>query len=155
MFSFPPTLILRHRRENLKKCTLRGLETRPDFLFFTYPHDTLPDLSRYVLLTLDAPPLSMQDCHLGLFLIDGTWRYAATMEKQLPQPHLFQRRSLPAEFRTAYPRKQTDCQDPTKGLASIEALYAAYYVLGRTREELLNNFYWKETFFKLNGMLTF
>jgi pre-rRNA-processing protein TSR3 len=73
------------------------------------------------------------------------------MEKQLPQPHRFQRRSLPSHFKTAYPRKQTDCQDPTKGLASIEALYAAYCVLGRSREGLLDNFHWKEEFLKNNS----
>jgi len=96
MFTFPPTVILRHRRENLKKCSLRGLEERPDCRFFTYPKAELPDLSGYFLLTLGAPPISGQDAHLGIFLIDGTWRYAEQMQKQCPKPDLFQRRSLPS-----------------------------------------------------------
>lgn len=153
MFTFPPTIILRHRRENLKKCSLRGLEARDDCLFFTYPKDMLPDLSSYCLLTMDAPVLSEVDKDLGIFLIDGTWRYAELMERQLPKPHQFERRSLPAGFQTAYPRRQEDCPDPTRGLASVEALYLAYALLGRNTEGLLDNFYWREEFLQINRAL--
>jgi pre-rRNA-processing protein TSR3 len=151
MFLFPQTIILRHRKENLKKCSLRGLEERPDFRFFTYPKETLPDLTGYVLLTIDAPLLTAADRDFGIFLIDGTWTYAERMERQLPTPHRFERRSLPTHYRTAYPRRQHhDCPDPSRGLASIEALYVAYAILGRNAEGLLNHFYWKEEFLKLN-----
>ena len=150
MFLFPPTIILRHRKENLKKCSLRGLETRSDFRFYTYPKDQLPDLSRYFLLMVNAPPLHEEDRHLGIFLIDGTWNYAERMMRQLPKPHLFQARSLPMHYQTAYPRCQKGCPDPSRGLASVEALYLAYNLLGRNTEGLLNNFYWKEEFLKKN-----
>ncbi len=150
MFLFPPTIILRHRKENLKKCSLRGLEKCPDFRFFTYPKDHLPDLSNYFLLTIDAPSLSEVDKNLGLFLIDGTWSYAERMQRQLPLPHLFQKRSLPSHLRTAYPRRQEDCSNPSRGLASIEAIYAAYLLLGRSAKGLLSNYYWKEEFLKKN-----
>jgi pre-rRNA-processing protein TSR3 len=155
MSVFPPTLILRHRKENLKKCSLRGLEERSDFLFFTYPKDPLPPLSEYILLTLDAPPLSITDCGYGLLLIDATWNYAAIMERQLEQPHLFQKRSLPPSLVTAYPRRQTGCLDPTRGLASIEALFAAYQLLGRETAGLLDHYPWKEQFFNLNLCIDF
>jgi pre-rRNA-processing protein TSR3 len=150
MFLFPTTIILRHGRENLKKCSLRGLEPRPDFRFFTYPKDELPDLSQHILLTLDAPPLSEADRNLGIFLIDGTWRYAQQMQKQLKEPHLFQKRSLPAGFQTAYPRRQTDCPEPSRGLASIEALYLSFLILGKSTEGLLDNYHWRENFLELN-----
>jgi pre-rRNA-processing protein TSR3 len=150
MLLFPPTVILRHRKENLKKCSLRGLELRPDFQFFTYPKDELPDLSNYFLLTIDAPLLKKTDKNLGIFLIDGTWAYAELMERQLPRPHLFQKRSLPMHYRTAYPRRQEDCPDASRGLASVEALYIAYHLLDRSFEGLLNHFYWKEEFLKKN-----
>lgn len=150
MCLFPPTIILRHRKENLKKCTLRGLEKRLDFGFFTYPSDVLPDLSNYFLLTMDAPLLSEADKSLGVFLIDATWRYAELMQRQLRLPHPVQKRSLPPHYRTAYPRRQEDCPDPIKGLASIEALYATYTLLDRNTQGLLNNFYWKEEFLKKN-----
>ncbi len=152
MFKFPPTIILRHRKENLKKCSLRGLEQRPDCLFFTYPKESLPDLTHYFLLTLDAPPLSKADRDGGIFLIDGTWRYAALMERQLPRPHLFQKRSLPANYRTAYPRRQEDCPLPSQGLSSVEALYLSYIILGRDPSGILDHYYWKNDFFKINQL---
>ncbi len=150
MTLFPPTLILRHTRENLKKCSLRGLETRTDCLFFTYPTQTLPHLSNYILLSLEGPPLTHADAHLGLLLIDGTWRHSKTMYQQLPHPHLFQQRTLPATLQTAYPRRQEDCANPERGLASVEALFSAYLILGRKTEGLLDGYHWKEAFLKKN-----
>jgi pre-rRNA-processing protein TSR3 len=152
MHTFPPTLILRHRKENLKKCSLRGLETRPDLRFFTYPQDSLPDLTGYILLTLNAPPLTQEDANKGLLLIDGTWRYASVMCKQLPLPHRFETRSLISPYVTAYPRKQTDCPDPEQGLASIEALFIAHSILGRPTDGLLDLYHWKESFLKQFAM---
>lgn len=151
MLTFPPTLILRHKRENLKKCSLRGLETRPDFRFFTYPPVALPDLSGYFLLSLDGPPLSIKDKELGIFLIDATWRHAETIFRQLPKPHTFVERSIPAHFQTAYPRRQEDCPDKARGLASIEALFIAYTLIGRDTRGLLDQYHWREEFFKLNS----
>jgi pre-rRNA-processing protein TSR3 len=142
------TIILRHSRENLKKCSLSGLEKRNNFRFFTYPKDALPDLSSHILLKVGAPPLTREDGDKGLFLIDGTWRLAAIMEKQLPV--LMEARSLPNHFRTAYPRRQTECPDPEAGLSSLEALYIAFFILGWPREDLLDNYYWKELFFQKN-----
>jgi pre-rRNA-processing protein TSR3 len=155
MSLFPPTIILRHRKENLKKCSLRGLESRPDMLFFTYPKAELPSLNGYLLLTLDGPPLSPEDQSFGLFLIDGTWRHTTTMLKQLVGPHLFQKRSLPSHFQTAYPRTQQDCSDPTRGLASVEALFLAYSILGRETEGLLDHYYWRADFLKKNDVVSF
>ena len=153
MLQFLPTIILRHRKENLKKCSLRGLESRPDFKFFTYPKDILPPLDGYILLTLGAPPLSEKENKHGLFLIDATWRYAGLMLKNLPPMEGCLQRSLPSSLRTAYPRRQDDCPDPESGLASIEALYAAYALLGRSADGLLDNYHWKEQFLHLNPSL--
>jgi len=151
MLQFPPTLILRHRKENLNKCSLSGLETREDFKFFTYPKDFLPPLDDYILLTLGAPPLSEKDSAFGLFLIDATWRYAGIILNNTPSLKCLQR-SLPADLRTAYPRQQTGCPDPEVGLASIEALYAAYVILGRNTDGLLDNYYWKKQFLQKNSL---
>ena len=146
----PPTVILRHRRENLKKCSLRGLETRSDLLFYTYPVDPIPDLSGYLLLKVGARPLSEEDAERGLFLIDGTWRLALVMEKQLPWK--LEARSLPPGFRTAYPRRQTECPDPEAGLASVEALYLAHLLAGKSTEGLLDHYHWKELFLSCNKL---
>ncbi len=147
MLTFPPTIILRHRKENLKKCSLRGLENRDDMHFYTYPlQEAQPNLSQYVVLALDAPPLTEEDQDKGLFLIDGTWRYAEKMFHSLSPP--FAVRSLCTGAKTAYPRKQEDCSDPSRGLASVEALYIAYTTLGRDPKGLLDHYYWKEKFLK-------
>lgn len=153
MQSFPPTYILRHQRENLKKCSLRGLECRQDCVFFTYPSSTLPDLTHYVLLAIDAPPLSIADAEKGVFLLDATWRYAAKMLRFVDAHGTIEKRSIPKGFRTAYPRRQDDCPNPEEGLASIEALYIAYGILGRDPSGLLDTYHWKDLFLEKNQLL--
>ena len=143
-----PTLILRHRRENLRKCSLSGLETRTDLRFFTYPIQALPPLTHYLVLKVGAPPLTPADADHGLLLIDATWRLAQIMVRQIPD-HI-QARSLPPGYKTAYPRRQTECPDPTAGLASIEALYLAHSILGRATDGLLDRYLWKDRFLEIN-----
>lgn len=150
---YHPTVIYRHKKENLNKCSLRGLEAREDIQFYTYPTHSLPNLSLYFLLTLDAPLLKTEDAALGIFLIDGTWKHAETMFNQLEKPHLFTVRSLPKEIQTAYPRRQTDCSDPSRGLASVEALFTTYVLLGRDPRGLLDNYHWKNEFLQKNRFL--
>ncbi len=150
---FPSTVVIRHRLENLKKCSLRGLESRSDFTFFTYPYKQLPDLSNYIVLALEAPPLTKADSVHGLLLIDATWRYAEKMIKPFLYQERYIYRSLPAHFRTAYPRCQHDCPDPTRGLASVEALYLAYLILDRDVTGLLDNYYWKQPFLQNNKLI--
>ncbi|MBI3211915.1 MAG: DUF367 domain-containing protein [Simkania negevensis] len=145
------TIILRHRKENLKKCSLKGLETRSDLIFYTYPTHSLPSITHYILLSLDAPPLTREAKEYGLFLIDATWNYAEVMERSLELPLM--RRSLPPSLRTAYPRKQTGCKDPIRGLATVEALYSAHLILGKSGEGLLDHYYWKEQFLEKNQAL--
>ena len=150
MSSFLPTIILRHRKENLKKCSLRGLESEKDLLFYTYPSNMPASLEGYVTLYLDdfpTPVLSKEDANYGLFFLDSTWNYETSMHKQVKNRYPLIYRSLPANFVTAYPRKQTDCPDPEKGLASIEALYVAHFILKRPLEGLLDNYHWKDAFF--------
>ena len=150
---FPKTIIIRHRKENLKKCSLRGLEGREDLLFLTYPGCSLPDLSHYVMLSVDAPPLSAADARSGLLLLDATWRYAEKMLRHVLSEAVVVERSLPAGWVTAYPRRQDDCPDPGRGLASVEALYAAYSTLGRDPRGLLDGYYWKEAFLAANAAM--
>ncbi len=149
----PVTIILRHRKENLKKCSLSGLEKREDMLFIRYPTDQLPDLSSCVQLSLNAPPLTVNDREMGLFLVDATWRYAEKMDTFVSSRQQVQKRSLPGEWKTAYPRKQEDCPDPACGLASVEALFAAYHILGLPTEGLMDHYYWKDQFFYKNEKL--
>lgn len=151
MHNYPPTIIWRHRRENLKKCSLRGLEKRSDMQFFKYP-GSLPDLSNYLVLALDAPILTQEDSYKGLFIVDATWRYAQTMLKMVQNDPQIEFRSLPTCYKTAYPRRQEDCPEPDRGLASIEAIYLSYLILGRNLNDLLNDYYWKDSFLDINRL---
>lgn len=152
---FPPTIVIRHRKENLKKCSLRGLENRSDFQFFSYPLKTIPSFENYILLTIDAPEiLSEADKRAGLLLLDGTWRYAQVMEKVIPDFSTLKKRRLPPNILTAYPRRQQDCPDPSFGLASVEALAVAYLLLGRKLDGLLDHYHWKDAFLAKNSTLS-
>lgn len=148
--TFPTTIIIRHKKENLKKCSLNSL-SKKDFCFYSYPLNVMPDLSEYILLTLDAPPLTLTDSSKGLVLLDATWRYAEKMlHCVLSSFPNIERRSLPSHYRTAYPRCQTSCSEPKRGLASIEALFIAYSILGRDNSNLLDSYYWKKEFLEKN-----
>lgn len=149
-FAYPNTLIIRHRKENKKKCSLQPIVGRKDCTFLSYPSTKLPDIKNYVLLSFEGKPLSKEDQDKGIILLDGTWAKASTMEKELFKDLNIETRTLPSYFITAYPRKQTGCDLPDQGLASIEALYIAYFLLGRDTKGLLEKYYWKEEFLKNN-----
>ena len=155
MNKIPSTLIVRHKRENLKKCSLRGLEGKLGIEFFSYPSLVMPDWSSSIVLTMDAPPLSIQDGNYSLLVLDATWKLARKMESSLGLLNHPHRRSLPEGFRTAYPRRQTDCPDPELGLASIEALFVAHLILKRETSSLLDHYHWKEEFLSKNSELLF
>ena len=150
MQSFPPTIILRHRRENKKKCSLGGLDSRSNVKFIGYPRTQLPDVKGYLLLAIDAPVLTKQDSHYSLFLVDSTWRYVDRIMGNVPGIETLPKRSLPKHFKTAYPRRQDDCPEPEYGLASIEALYIAYHILGWDTAGLLDQYHWKDQFLEIN-----
>ena len=144
---YPQTIIVRHKKENPKKCSVIPLKGRPDAKFFLHPVRAKPDLTGYVRLAADGPPLSPADREAGILLLDGSWRSADRMTKaflQVPP------RSL-AGFVTAYPRTSKLGTDPDNGLASIEALYLAYRILGRPTVGLLDQYVWAEPFLRANG----
>jgi pre-rRNA-processing protein TSR3 len=153
MNPFLPTIILRHRKENLKKCSLRGLESHNHLLFYCYPNHLPEALLSYVMIHLGddtTQELSKHDLNCGLLLLDSTWNYEKKMHDCLAQNHRLVYRSLPSHFMTAYPRHQTGCTDPQRGLATVEALYVAYKILGLNTEGLLDNYYFKDPFLKKN-----
>jgi pre-rRNA-processing protein TSR3 len=85
-----------------------------------------------------------------LLLLDGSWRWAAVMNRDfLDVPP----RSLQG-YRTAYPRRSKLWQDPDNGLASVEAWYLAYHLLGRPTAGLLDHYRWGAEFLRLNGLST-
>src|SRR5262249_45650796 len=145
---FPPTVIVRSPHENPRKCSILPLKGRPDLVFLEHPVRQRPDLTGYVRLAADGAELSAADASCGLLLLDGSWRRTDSMIRAfLAVPP----RSLHG-YRTAYPRKSKRGTDPENGLASVEALFLAYHLLGRPTAGLLDPYRWAEHFLRLNGL---
>ena len=144
--AFPPTVIVVHARERRSKCTVEPLRGREGFVFWKYPERQVPPLKGYVRLGLGGPLLSSADAASGLLVLDGTWRLAERMEKVFAHVPL---RSLPP-WKTAYPRTSKTRVDPEGGLATIEAVFAAYTILGRRADLLLDGYLWADEFRALN-----
>ncbi|MEX0715303.1 MAG: hypothetical protein WD066_01885, partial [Planctomycetaceae bacterium] len=142
----PPTIIVVHPRERRSKCSVEPLRERGGFVFWTYPERGPEPLDDYVRLGIGGPLLGPDDADRGLLILDGTWRRAAVMERDYADVPV---RSLSA-WRTAYPRVSKTFEDPAEGLATIEALFAAYTALGRDTRGLLDDYRWAERFLELN-----
>lgn len=146
--AFPLTVIVRHPRENPRKCSIWPLRNRPDVRFLNYPVKDRPPLDNYIRLAAEGPELSPADADRGILLLDGSWRWAAGMNRDfLDVPP----RSLHG-WRTAYPRSSKLGTDPDNGLASVEAWFAAYHILGRPTEGLLDQYRWGAEFLRVNGL---
>ena len=146
--SYPPTVIVRHPKENPRKCSILPLRGRPDLIFLTYPVKEPPPLDGYVRLAAEGPELSAADAEKGVLLLDGSWRWAGSMNQtflEVPPRSLY-------GWRTAYPRVSKRGTDPDNGLASVEALFVAYHLLGRDTAGLLDHYRWGEEFLRLNGL---
>jgi len=145
----PLTIIVRHPKENPRKCTILPLGGRSDLVILKHPVTVALGLEGYVRLAAEGPELSSADAACGIFLLDGSWRWAGVMEqafREVPP------RSLHG-YQTAYPRVSKLGTDPNNGLASVEALFLAYLILGRPTEGLLTHYRWAEEFLRLNGLV--
>lgn len=112
-----------------------------------YKHPRIPSrLTGYVRLGMGGPLLGPDDSESGLLVLDGTWRWVQPMERLMEQVPI---RSLPP-LTTAYPRSSKVSDDPAGGLATIEAIYAAYRILGRDTTSLLDHYHWGDAFVELN-----
>jgi pre-rRNA-processing protein TSR3 len=145
---YPPTVIVRHPAENPRKCSVLPLRGRPDLVFLHYPVQRRPPLEGYVRLAAEGPPLSLDDAWAGLLLLDGSWRWAGAMTRDFEDVAA---RSL-SGWKTAYPRVSKLGTDPDNGLASVEALFLAYHLLGRPTEGLLDHYRWAAEFVEVNGL---
>lgn len=139
-----PTTVIRHHKERIRKCSLRFLHDRPEMTFLRQREGFEFDATGFTLLAVDAPPLSPADAARPLLLLDSTWRWLPQLlacVRGEPVP-----RSIPGRLQTAYPRVSKVFEDPTAGLASIEALYVARRLLGNDDPSLLDGYHWKQEF---------
>src|SRR5690349_20822159 len=105
MFS---TIIVVHPKERRSKCSVQPLRGRDGFAFWKYPRRGAEPLDGYVRLGLGGPQLSSDDADSGLLILDGTWRYAAAMERDFAELPV---RGL-GPWQTAYPRTSKLFEDP-------------------------------------------
>jgi len=150
LVNHPPTIIVVHRRERRSKCSVEPLREKSRFQFLTYPQDEDPIPENYVRLGIGGPMLSEEDANSGLLVLDATWRLVQKMEKRYSEIPV---RSIPV-YQTAYPRVSKVHEDPSAGLATIEAVYAAYHHLGLSTAGLLDEYQWSDQFLKLNHFPT-
>ncbi len=146
--AYPLTIIVRHPRENPKKCSVLPLDGREDIRFFAYPVQEPLELAGYVQLAAEGPALSEADRDLGILLLDGSWRSAGKMLGHFTHVPT---RSLKG-WKTAYPRVSKLGTDPDNGLASLEALFIAYHILRRSTEGLLDHYRWAAKFLAANRL---
>jgi pre-rRNA-processing protein TSR3 len=137
-------LILRHPRERKSKCSLEPLRGRPDLRFLTCRPGLQLPADGFVLLEIGAPVLTPSEAGFPLLLLDSTWRLLPKLQHALTgKPR---RRSLPLNVQTAYPRQSKLSPDPAAGLASVEALFLARRLQGRSTSGLLEAYPWREAF---------
>ena len=95
--------VIRHPKERISKCSLRHLHDRPEFTFLKATKGFRFDATGFLLLSVDAPPLSAADAGHPLLLLDSTWRYLPDLEAAVDGDPI--RRSIPPGVVTAYPRR--------------------------------------------------
>ena len=143
----PPTIIVVHPKERRSKCTVEPLRGRDGFRFWKFPGRGPEPLHNYVRVGLGGPQLTLAQRDVGLLFLDATWRLADRMSADF--------RDLPicslAPWQTAYPRTSKLFDDPSAGLATIEALYAAYVQTGRNTAGLLDEYRWRDDFLHRNA----
>jgi len=140
-------LILRDPRESTAKCSLTPLRGMAGVRFFTWKPERRFQVGQRVLLHPDGEEITAADSGKPLLLIDCAWRRVPILLASC-DGNLVPRRLPP--FVTAYPRKSHTFVDPERGLASVEALYAALVLLGQRVEELLDGYRWRAEFLQLN-----
>ncbi len=143
----PETIIVVHPNERRSKCSVEPLRGQEGFTFWKFPQKDPSVLGDYVRLGIGGPAIGPEDVGRGLVVLDGTWRWAARMEQDYTDLPI---RSL-VNWKTAYPRVSKVYEDPLEGLATIEAIFAAYVQMGLPAEGLLESYYWKEKFLELNS----
>ncbi len=148
-----PVIIVRHPKERLSKCSLRGLEGREGLEFRRATRSFRLDVRGHLLLQLGAPVLTAAhrlDPTTGrprpLVLLDSTWRLVPQLEASLDNLAEAVPVGLPAALQTAYPRTSKLAEDPPGRLSSIEALYVALRLLGEDDPTVLAGYHWREAF---------
>lgn len=140
-------LVFRDPREAKAKCSLTPLRGMEGIRFVEHGHERRIDAAQRVLLHHEGEELGAGDRGRGLLLVDCSWRRLPSLLACVDGEPV--RRRLPPLV-TAYPRKSRTFADPGSGLASVEALYVARWLLDGPDPELLQGYRWAEQFLAAN-----
>ncbi len=143
-------LILRDPRESWKRCSLAPLRGLEGVRFLAWQPGQAVDGEGRLLLDPRGEELTREDLNRPLLLLDCSWRRQPRMANDLVGD--FSPRRLPPLV-TAYPRRSRTFQDPERGLASIEALYAFSALTGSADRRLLEGYRWAREFLAANPLL--
>lgn len=149
--------ILIDHGETKNKCTIAPQTTREDFRISRArgQRSITPFISEILLhhegLSLASLNRNEKETY-GIACIDCVWRRLPILMRKIPSP-LPQLVSIPSSFVTAYPRRSKNTgDDPTGGLATIEALFIAASFLGKWDETLLSKYYFSDLFLEMNKL---
>jgi len=140
--------VVRHPRENLKKCSLSHLHGEPSFEFLTASDGFSFDAAGFTLLEMGAPPITEADADRPFLLLDSTWNLLGRIRRKVYGN--FMPRSIPPAILSAYPRVSKMHDDPS-GLATVEALYAALRLMGKADVRIIRNYKFAQLFLEING----
>ena len=141
--------------ETANKCTIAPLSYRQDFRLLRVKGESiLGPLSSSLLLHHEGACLTDLRKTLnpiqGIASIDCTWRRLPILLGRVAGTLPVLAR-IPDGFQTAYPRRSKRNDDPSVGLATIEAIFIAAAMLGHWDLSLLSKYYFGIAFLKLNA----
>ena len=166
-----PFLVIQDFKENPRKCTAEPLRGLDGFEFVRLgrpkPREKPIEVPGGICLDVDAPVLSDRDRGLldgevargealgggaRILILDATWARLSVLRSRIVvrEGTCVVRRSLPPELVTAYPRRSKLYRDPSAGLATVEAIFAAACLLGDVRPEILAAYRWGDDFVDRN-----
>jgi len=146
-------MVLRLRKESVRKCSLTALRRRGDgrFRFVDCELGQAVEVGAASLLHPEGELLGLGDAGRRLLLVDSSWRDLPRVLTGVSGDLV--RRRLPEGLVTAYPRRSNWFADPATGLASVEALHAALGLLGARDDSVLEGYRWKEEWLRSNAGL--
>lgn len=142
--------VLLDEGETPNKCTIAPLTHRSDFqIIRTKNLKGKIHLRAEILLHMDGCNiLDLPKSVSGIAAIDCVWRRLEPLTQRIVSPKWVR---LPDGIQTAYPRRDDRGEDPTAGLATIEALFAARAILGIWDVSLLENYHFGRKFVEINA----
>ncbi len=143
-------LIVRDPKEPAHKCSLTPLRGLAGITFVSVRGAKQVDAGARVWLHPEGELLGEADRGSDLLVVDCSWKKLPAIARHVHGD--LRKRRLPP-LATAYPRRSKVLEDPSEGLASVEALYAAVALLDGPRPELLAGYRWAERFLAANPWL--